>query len=37
MRIWVNADIWAADVRFQFRVQIRNPDEKLRIGLLLDF
>ena len=37
MRIWAYAGIRAADVRFQFRVQIRNPDEKLLIGLLLDF
>ena len=37
MSTWAYAGIWAADVRFQFRVQIQNPDEKLHKGLLLDF
>ena len=27
------AGIWAVDVRFRFRVQIRNPDEKIHMGL----
>ena len=37
MRIWAYAGIRAVGVRFQFQVQIQNPDEKLHIGLLLDF
>ena len=31
------AGIRAVDVQFEFRVQIQNPDEKLHIGLSMDF
>ena len=37
MRIWAYNAIWAVGVRFQFRVQIRNPDKKLHKELSLDF
>ena len=37
MSIWACASIWAVDVRFQFRDQIRNPCEKLRRGLFWIF
>ena len=37
MSSWACTGIRAVDVRFQFRVQIRNPDEKLHKALPLDF